>query len=83
MTRMVKMLDGSELGPALVQLVDGEVVASDAEAWRHETEARAILNLPTIEQRRAWLADLERSRGIDAVNKLRDTMRRLHEASRP
>ena len=30
-------------GPTLVTLLDGQMVFSDAEAWRHEAEARQIL----------------------------------------
>ena len=34
-----------------VVLIDGSVVASDSEAWRHECEARAIAKLATLADR--------------------------------
>lgn len=36
-------------------LVDGALSCTWSEAWRHECEARAILNLPTLDARRAYL----------------------------
>ena len=64
----------------MVVLVDGREVSSASEEWRHECEARYILKLPSLEQRRAWLADLERRRGKAAVDRLRDTMSQLWRA---
>jgi hypothetical protein len=61
-------------------LVDGREVSSGSEEWRHECEARYILRLPSLEQRRAWLADLERRQGKDAVDRLRQTMSELWRA---
>ncbi len=80
-------------GPVLVELVNGEIVTSDAEAWRHQKEAEAILALPTLEQRREWLDNLENGwtsatgrkmpgRGSAAVNALRETMFALHEKAK-
>ncbi|MDT7834978.1 DUF7696 family protein [Aquabacterium sp. OR-4] len=66
-----------------VTLVDGTVVDSASEAWRHECEARAITMLPTLADRRAWLENLERRRGRAAVDALRATMRALWEARKP
>ena len=63
-----------------VRLLDGTEVASDSEAWRHESEARAIAALPTLGTRRAWLEDLEKRRGKPAADRLRDTMRKLWES---
>ena len=40
-------------------------------------EARSILALPTLAERRAWLRDIERIRGIAAADQLLDTMDRL------
>jgi hypothetical protein len=34
-----------------VTLIDGTIVANDSEAWRHETEARAVLAMPTRSHR--------------------------------
>lgn len=65
-----------------VTLIDGTVVDSASEAWRHESEARAIAALPTPAQRREWLEALEKRRGKPAADALRRTMGRLWEASR-
>ena len=39
----------------IVTLLDGRQVSSWSEDWRHECEARAVLALPTLRQRRAYL----------------------------
>lgn len=39
----------------MVTLHDGREVSSDSEEWRHECEARAILNMPTKGKRRDYL----------------------------
>ena len=52
-------------------------VDTSSEAWRHECEARSILALSTLDERRAWLRDIERLRGIAAADQLRETMARL------
>ncbi len=41
--------------PTLVTLHDGRQVASDSEEWRHESEALAVLAMPTLAARRAFL----------------------------
>ena len=41
--------------PTLVTLIDGRQVPSDSEEWRHETEARFILELPALHLRRSYL----------------------------
>jgi hypothetical protein len=64
----------------MATLLDGTEVDSASEAWRHECEARAIAALPTLPQRRAWLEDIERKRGPDAVKRLRQTMAQLWAA---
>lgn len=64
----------------LVQLIDGEFVLSDAEAWRHETEARQILNMPLLGSRQAFLRGIEDKRGKEVADKLKATMLKLHEA---
>lgn len=60
-------------------LIDGREVDTASPDWRHECEARAITALPTLAERRAWLADLERRRGHAAAERLRETMRKLWE----
>jgi hypothetical protein len=64
----------------MVSLIDGTEVDSSSEAWRHECEARAIAALPTLAQRRAWLEDLARKRGVIEVDRIRKTLKRLWEA---
>lgn len=66
-----------------VRLIDGTEVDSASEAWRHETEARHILALPTLPERRAWLEAIEKRRGSAAAAALRRTMLALHEAGQP
>jgi hypothetical protein len=61
-------------------LHDGTVVASDSEAWRHECEARHVINMPTLEQRRAYLAGIEDKRGAAAAAALRATIEALWKA---
>lgn len=62
-----------------VRLIDGRDVDSASEDWRHESEASAIAALPTLEERRAWLESLEKKRGKEAVDALRETMKALWE----
>lgn len=62
-------------------LPDGRQVDSCSEEWRHVCEARAINNLPTLAERRAWLEDLEAKRGKERVDRLRDTMKLLWKAN--
>lgn len=52
-------------------LLNGSEVASDSEAWRCECEARRVAGLPTLEQRRDYLAHIERRRGCAEADKLR------------
>jgi hypothetical protein len=66
----------------LVQLLDGRHADSASEEWRHECEARAIYALPGVHVRRQWLNDIERRRGKEVADRLRDTMRALHEPGR-
>lgn len=58
-------------------LHDGTEVSSYSEEWRHECEARWILKLPSLDERRAWLASLEKRRGKAHVDQLKQTMRNL------
>lgn len=70
---------------AQVTLIDGTVVDSASEEWRHECEARAVLKMPTLAKRRAFLygtlnkwgkpeGGVLGRRGEAAVRKLEDTM---------
>jgi hypothetical protein len=61
-------------------LIDGTEVDSTSEAWRHECEARAIAALPTLAERRSWLDDLARKRGVFEADRIRNTLKRLWEA---
>jgi hypothetical protein len=58
----------------LVALLDGTLVDSDSEAWRHETEARAISRLPSLALRRSWLEDIAFKRGNADADRLRQTI---------
>ena len=58
-----------------VVLVDGRIVDSWSEDWRHECEARHIANLPTLQQRREYLEVIERKRGGAECKRLKDTIR--------
>lgn len=64
-----------------VTLVDGRTVDVSSEEGKHEAEARAILALTPLAQRRAWLEDIERKRGKAAAERLKDTMKALWKAS--
>lgn len=59
-------------------LLDGRDAPSDSEDWRHECEARAILDLPgSPDDRRNWLDDLEARRGVKHADKLRETVLKM------
>lgn len=58
----------------MVTLLDGTQVCSSCEAFRHETEARYILDRPTLVERRQYLEVVERKRGFEAANELRKTI---------
>lgn len=73
--------DAMDSGPTYVELIDGRMVARDAEEWRHECEARAILALPSLPERRAWLEGIEHKRGKPEADRLKATMLRLHAAA--
>lgn len=63
-----------------VTLIDGTQVPSDSEAWRHECEARAIANLRSTAERRAWLESIEHRRGKEEADRLRKTLTALWKA---
>lgn len=58
-------------------LLDGTVVDSADERWRHECEARAIAALPSTIERRTWLEQIERRRGKGDADRLRSTLKLL------
>lgn len=61
----------------MARLHDGTEVSSYSEAWRMECEARWILALPSLDERRAWLQSLEKRRGQAHVDQLKATIRTL------
>ena len=64
-----------------VTLITGEQVDSASEQWRLETEARELLRKGrTTAFRRDYLANVERSRGTQAADQLRDMVLKLWEA---
>ena len=54
-----------------VTLLDGRTVCSSCECWRAETEARDVLNMRTLIERRAYLEAVETRRGKLAADALR------------
>ena len=64
-----------------VTLIDGQIVTSDADAWRDECLARHLLRLP-LPERRAWLADFEVKHGAGDTGRLKATMQALHAKAR-
>ena len=71
-----------EVGP-FKTLIDGRVVCHQCEDWRAECEARTVLAMPTLAERRSFLADVEKHRGEAAANQLKSDMRKLWDAARP
>lgn len=47
------------------------------EAYRLECLARAVLDLPTLDARRAWLDDWRAKHGAESTQRIKDEMRRL------
>ncbi len=68
-------------GPT-VKLIDGRVVGTDSEEWRHETEARMVAARPTLAERRMYIDEVERKRGKEAADRLRATVLLLWGVSR-
>jgi hypothetical protein len=66
----------------LVRLIDGREVDSSDEAWRHECEARAIADGPTLAERRAYLQAVEQARGKAARLALEATVVTIWQARR-
>lgn len=69
-------------GEMPVKLIDGRVVSSASEEWRHESEARMVAQRPTLAERRMYLDEVERKRGKEQADRLRATVLLLWEASR-
>lgn len=58
-------------------LADGRVVCHRCEDWRAECEARVVINMPTVQERRKFIADVTRARGEAAAEKLKQDIRTL------
>ncbi|CAB4121899.1 hypothetical protein UFOVP16_22 [uncultured Caudovirales phage] len=55
-----------------VTLINGTDVDSSSEEWRHECEARTVLNWPGIDTRRKYIAAVKARRGEAAGKRLQD-----------
>lgn len=75
----------------LVTLHDGRQVSNYSEEWRHETEARTVLNWPSKRQRQDYLwgaldqfgkprGGVKQIRGEAACKRLEDTMMQIWRA---
>lgn len=65
-----------------VELVGGEIVKSDSPQWRDECLARHVLALPSVQARRAWLADHEKWHGLEARIAMQKTMTAVWEKAK-
>ena len=63
-----------------VQLYDGRMACTYSEAWRHECEARMILNMRTLEGRRGAILAIANLRGKPAADRLQDTIAAIWRA---
>lgn len=54
----------------------------DAEEWRHACEVRHVLSLGSSADRRGYLAQAENHRGVKAVKRLRDDVKKEWERRR-
>lgn len=63
-------------------LMDGRAVCTWCDHWRHECEANAILDFPTLAARRAQLALVEKKRGEAERLRLQKTMMALFKQRR-
>lgn len=66
-------------GATYVELVNGQIVMRDAEEWRDECLARYVLSLPSLKERRAWLADYEKRHGSEETDRLKANMMAIKE----
>ena len=62
------------------KLLDGRDVSGHSEEWRHECEARAILNMPGQFVRRRHLERIELRRGWEERRRLEATILALYDA---
>lgn len=62
-----------------VTLHDGTVVSSYSEVWRHESEAIAILNLKTKNERWLFLSAIKRVRGRAAADELKRLAEKIYK----
>ena len=60
--------------PPRVALWDGQMACTYSEAWRHECEARMLLNMRTLEGRRGAILAIASLRGRPVADLLQDTM---------
>ena len=70
------------MSATLIELVDGRLVLSDAESWKHQCEAQWILDMRPLEKRREVLAFIETKRGAATRAALEVTMGLLHKKAR-
>lgn len=79
--------------PTLVTLIDGRQVPCDSEEWRHETEARHVIAMPSLAARRAYLrgtldergnhsGGVLQRRGEESVKRLEATIKAIWYADR-
>ena len=68
--------------PSEVTLADGRIVLSNSEEYRAECEARYILRIPTKAARLELLDQIEKRRGADAANELRQRVLLLWELTK-
>lgn len=61
------------------RLIDGREVDSASPEWRDECLARYVLSLPSLSQRRAWLADYEKRHGKEETGRLKANMMAIKE----
>lgn len=66
----------------IIPLIDGREVDSASEDWRHETEARMVVDRPTLADRRAYLEVVERRRGKAEADRLQATMGEIWKAKK-
>lgn len=63
-------------------LIDGRTVCTSCPDWRHEAEARFIARLESSTARGAWLDDIQKKRGKEAGDALREFIRANWKALR-
>lgn len=68
--------------PSTVTLADGRQVLSDSPEWRHECEARTILDMPNKQVRLELLDKIEKRRGANARRELEQSIMTLWHARR-